>query len=296
MTPFSFLMRCVVLTMVAAVCWLAPLFLVKGSVTALMMVAAQGHFTMAYLYHYRSGKITAGYALGFGSAFLLLFGSYALFQWTTLLGFVVSGYFIIHFLYDERHMTQEPPEFSGWLRALPTVFVLGADVLCRYTAAPLLPTYWACLAAALVLVAWLIAQMLWQGRRPGLGDWYFLLIFLLSSAIVFSGHLFPGPLSESAINFAILAHVANWYLNYFLRLRDDRKALGKFFGEVILLNAVLAIGFVVYYSHIDQPGPFIGWLGYYFLQPYFQLWAMLHYFVTFRASDFRNWVPATLAR
>lgn len=97
---------------------------------------AQAHFLMAYYYQYKAGKLNRSYVVKYIAAFFIVFGSYYFFDQNGWPSFLMSAYFVIHFLYDERYLMSESADFYGWIRlspimaaCSPVVFSsLGVDV------------------------------------------------------------------------------------------------------------------------------------------------------------------------
>lgn len=295
MTGTALLLRSMALLVIAALCWALPGALFAGSAAALMILTGQAHFSMTYLYHYRTGRMTRRYLLRLGAMMALLFGAFALWPAVELLALATAAYFLVHFLYDERHLMREAPDAAGWLRALPTLVVLAGALAWQHSDLPPAPVFWASLAIALGLVARHGYGMWRRGERPGYACAYFLLLFLVSTAFCGAAALLPAQPGRDITHFVVITHVANWYLSYFSRFSDNRPVFNRFLVEVVAINGALAILFVLFYRYLEVPAHPTAVLGFYFLEPYFYLWALLHYFVTFRPTDLRNWIPHAAA-
>src|SRR5690606_39353002 len=89
------------------------------------------------------------------------------------------------------------------------------------------------------------------------------------------------------LHFLVVAHVANWYVHYLIKLSGrSRIELRRFSREVVFLNLVTAMFFVLYVSHHLPAGQESGPLVYFFDPVYFYLWTVMHFLASFRPGDY----------
>jgi hypothetical protein len=250
-----------------------------------MVVLGQAHFTMAYVYQYRAGKVDRAYMLKYVFFFSLLFGSFAIFDWWRTLGFVAAGYFVLHFLYDERFLLAEKPGFDGWVRLLPILVIFGAKCLYDWYEIDVL-NYAGALAVSGATV-W-AARLVQTRRWPSYQDVSFALVFVLGLVFVYGDAVFNTPFQRNTMQFIVLTHYMNWYFHFLVRFKDKPVLYKTLIRDIIAFNGIIALAFLGY-ANLDWD---VANLGRYAFEPsYFYLWTLMHYIVTFRPADLRNWVP-----
>lgn len=248
-----------------------------------VVILGQAHFLLAYLYQYKAGKINARYIIKYAIVFILLFGSYYLYGWSALLSTSAGFYFVIHFLYDERHLMSEPTSFEGWLRLCPLIVICTPHLFLLYG----LNFFEPAKSISLLLAGLYITSRITSKKAITVQDIYFLIIFITCYFMVFS---LKDPSQTQVLNFIILVHYGNWYLNYLVKFRSKPVAFKTLSYEMAICNALML--FLFYYYSI-QPTPILSGFKYFFHGDYFSLWTLMHYLVTFRSSDLRNWLPDT---
>lgn len=255
-----------------------------------MLILAQGHFLLSYLYQYRAGKMNQRYARRYVPFAAFFFGICFFLSVDKLIEGITAAYFVVHFFYDERYLLHEKTDFWGWRITLPTIGILGAEVVYRYAAvrpAWLLPV---ALGLCSAYMFWVILQGSFRQQSFSRRDGYFLTIFIFATLLTLSGKLLPGPVNFNAINFIILVHFGNWYWSYILKLSSSRALLGKFLLETVVVNSVMgALMLSLLNSSFSVPLSAIA--GFFFLRPYFHVWTLLHYVATYRSTDIMNWIP-----
>lgn len=273
---------------IALICLAEPRYLPEKSVAGAMMVLAQGHFFLSYLYQYRAGKMTPKFTKRYLFAVAGVLSAYALVSQVKVIEAITAGYFIIHFFYDERHLLDEKPNSRGWLICLPTIVLLAAEVLHLYAKISS-PTIFLALIMAGSLIIITIIWAEWR-RRSGwrTRNFYFFLVFLCAVSMILVGRLLPGLENRNALNFIILLHFANWYLHQLRKLDGNRVGLKKFVVEAAGINALFGILMVTLLWFPLLRGPTVI-AEYLFLSPNFHLWTILHYAATFRYADLGNW-------
>jgi hypothetical protein len=107
--------------------------------------------------------------------------------------------------------------------------------------------------------------------------------------IMYGSRITGAPANKNALNFIIITHYVNWYLHYIVRFRGEPAKLNPLLRHIVLFNT----GMAAIYASLRLLGAPIGVLGPGLFEPswYFS-WTLLHYMVTFRPADLRNWVPA----
>ncbi|MBN8221242.1 MAG: hypothetical protein J0L53_09975 [Spirochaetes bacterium] len=276
---------------IGALCWLEPFCLPEKSVAGLMMILAQGHFLLSYLYQFRAGKMNQGYARRYFPFAIVLFGACLFTPMERLIEGITGAYFVIHFFYDERYLLREKAEFSGWKFTLPTIVLLSTEVIYRYAIAFPVWLYIIIFALCATGMAWMVLRAILSAQGFSVRNVYFLGIFGVAALLTLSGKLLPGPVNLNAINFIILVHFGNWYLSYVLKLRTQRVLFRKFLLETIVVNGVMG-GLMFLFVYPTSLVFLSGLTGLLYSRPYFHAWTILHYVATYRPADVMNWVPA----
>ncbi len=285
-----FPIRYLTLLAVAALCWVEPFWLPLNSVGGLMAVLAQGHFILGYWYQYKAGKMNRSYAARYIPIASVLFAACLLISAERLFEPVAAAYFLIHFFYDERYLLREDADFFGWRIALPTIGLLVAEVIYRFTS---LKSTWFILGTFIIAatyIGWLILREVFLTRSFSSRSLYFSGIFFVASLLVLSGKVLPGPINLNAINFIILIHIGNWYWRYITKFTSSRALLGRFCAEVIAVNMIM--GILMFFRLHSSFSPLLTGLGgVFFLHPNFHVWSILHIVATYRSGDIMNWIP-----
>lgn len=256
----------------------------------LMIILGMGHFALTYIYQFKAGKIDNAYiARWLLLFFLLIFGVY---QTDISQGFMYlsMGYFVMHFLYDERHMYQEDTDFIGWLRISPILFLYLVFIL------GLLIPEMRVLHSSKVIIGGSVLLLLsyfivfrWRGEKIYPSDLYLLLVYFGSIFLLFVAY--PRMLLgfQSMYTLVVLLHVYNWYLKYFEKYADDQDSLISFVGTLVLVNAALFATFLL--IKISNAGALLPVFNILFSLEGFYIWATLHFIFTFRRQDMQNWKP-----
>ena len=255
-----------------------------------MMILAQGHFLLSYLYQYKAGKMNQGYARRYFPFAILLFGACLLTPTEKLIEGITVAYFVVHFFYDERYLLREKAEFSGWKIALPTIVLLSTEVIYRYAIAFPLLLYFIIFALCAACMFWMIVRAMQFEQGFSRRNAYFSAIFGVAALLALSGKLLPGPVNLNSINFIILVHFGNWYLSYAIKLRTNRVLFRKFLFETIAVNGVMG-GLMLLFVYPSSSVLLSGITGLLFSRPYFHAWTILHYVATYRPTDTMNWIP-----
>jgi hypothetical protein len=285
-----FPIRFLTLLTVGVLCWAEPFCLPLNSVGGLMAVLAQGHFLLGYWYQYKTGKIDRSYAARYLPIAGLLFAACLLTSVDKLLEILAAAYFLIHFFYDERYLLREDADFFGWRIAMPTIGLLAAEIIYRFTH---FHSSWFILSAFILgatYLIWLIISEIVIMRRFSSRSLYFSGIFAVASLLVLSGKVLPGPVNLNAVTFIILMHIANWYWRYITKFATSRVLLGRFVAGVIAVNMIM--GILMFFRFHSSYSPFLTGFGEVFFQhPNFYVWSILHFVATYRSGDAMNWIP-----
>ncbi len=283
LTSRLFAVRTLIMFAVAAFC----LSFSKSFVMNVMIILGQAHFSMAYLYQYKAGKVDRQYVIKYVCLFIGLFGGFSLFGWERTLGFVAGTYFVLHFLYDERFLLAEKSDFYGWMRLMPVLVIFAARSLYDWYQIDLL-SYAAALATSGFIV-W-AGNLVRNRRRPNYQDISFVLVFMLGMVFVY-GEPIVGPSAQrNTLSFIIITHYMNWYFHYLVRFSDKPQILKTLVRDIVLINGALFILFLGYHYFDGAAADY----GRFIFEPsFFYLWTLMHYMVTFRPTDLRNWVPAS---
>jgi len=290
MADFTYPFRFFITFAVGGLCWSEPFYLPEKSVAGIMMILAQGHFLLSYLYQYKAGKMNQGYARRYFPFAILLFGACLLTPTEKLIEGITVAYFVIHFFYDERYLLREKADFAGWQIALPTICLLSAEVIYRYAIAFPLWLYFTIFALCAAFMLQMILRSLLSNQGISWRNAYFLAIFGVAALLTLSGKLLAGPVNLNAINFIILVHFGNWYLSYVLKLRTRQVLFRRFLLETIAVNSVMG-GLMILFLFPPSSVFLSGITGLLFSRPYFHAWTILHYVATYRPTDIMNWVP-----
>jgi hypothetical protein len=282
--------RFAILVPTGFLCLIEPYFLRENIIGGMTGILVQGHFLMGYLYQYKSGKINQTYALRYLPVALLLFAACLLLPVDRLLTISATGYFLIHFFYDERYMLREEAELSGWKIALPTIGLLFAEILYRYAGLRSLMLILGAFILSGLYISWLILSEIMRTHRFSWRSGYFLTTFAMAAALTLSGKIFPGPVNPNALHFLFLLHSANWYWRYVQKFSVERNLLRKFCVETMAVNMVL--GSLMFFRYHSSYSILLSALaGVLFMHPYFQVWSLLHFVATYRSQDIMNWIP-----
>lgn len=244
-------------------------------------IFGQAHFLMAYYYQYKARKINKSYIVKYLFAFFVVFGVYSLYGPNGWPSFLAQSYFVIHFLYDERFLMSESTSFDGWMRLSPIIIVCSPEFLSRLG----IDISEQARVLSLIVLCGYVASRVVKKKSITKQDIYFLLIFCACYFLTYSKFFIAVPL---AVSFIILTHYSNWYLNYFVKFSNDPVRLKKFSFEVVAVNILMLLLFYVYVEW-DMTSSSV--LKYWFRDDYFCLWTIMHYFVTFRQGDLKNWIP-----
>jgi hypothetical protein len=248
-----------------------------------VVILGQAHFLLAYLYQFKTGKINFSYIAKYIVVFVAIFGSYFLYGPNSLPGFLAGAYFVIHFLYDERYLMSEPTSFEGWLRLSPFIVVCFPHLLLQYG----IDIYEPAKNISLFFFSAYIISRIINKKPVTEQDAYFLITFTACYFLTFSSY---APSQTQVLNFIILVHYGNWYLNYLIKFKDKPAAFKTLSIEILLCNALMLI---LFYYHSIEHASMLSGFKYFFSNDYFSLWTIMHYLVTFRSTDLRNWLPET---
>lgn len=253
-----------------------------------MVLLAQGHFLLAYIYQFRAGKINQAYAKRYIPFAVLMFASCFLLPVGNVFEILATTYFLIHFFYDERYLLGEKTDLSGWLICLPTIALLGAEILYLFCNIRSRWLFFGSTAISALTMFVIIFTEVLQRRSISKRSAYFLTVFIVSMLLVLGGKILPGPLNVNAVNFLILLHFGNWYWHYFNKFASNRQLFTKFFTEIFAMNALMAT--LMYFHFHSSFSVFLsGLAGALFLHPFFHIWTLLHFVATFRPTDIGNW-------
>jgi hypothetical protein len=131
-----------------------------------LMVMGQAQLTMAYFYQYKAGKVDRAYVIRFSAMFAALLVGVLWLDWGPGVHFLAAGYFVVHFLYDERHLVEDGDDFGGWLRLLPIALIFLAMVVRNRLGFD--AQFEAGVVAVAGVAVWTLG-MAFRGRRPAAG-------------------------------------------------------------------------------------------------------------------------------
>ncbi|WP_041948396.1 hypothetical protein [Turneriella parva] len=290
LAEFSYPVRFFFILTIGTLCWVEPFFLPENSIGGVTAIVAQGHFLLGYLYQYKAGKMNQAYAMLYLPVAVLLFGASIFLPVERLIYVLAATYFLVHYFYDERYLLKERAEFSGWKITLPTIAVLFAETLYRYAGLRYALLLQLAFVVSAAYMLWLILSEILRIHRLSARNWYFLATFCIAATLTLSGKAAPGSLNPNALNFLILMHCANWYWRYVEKFSADRKLLRRFSVETVIIN--LFLGVLMFFRFHSSYSVFVSALaGVLFVHPYFQVWSLLHFVVTYRPADNMNWIP-----
>lgn len=281
LTTPQYLIRIAIMLGVAVFC-LSVSFRVAFSV---VLVMGHAHYLMAYLYQYKAGKMDRGYLARLFAMFALMLVALEWLDWGAAIYLLGSGYFVLHFLYDERFLLADGNDFRGWLRVLPIVLIYVAAPIHVGLGLDLQPLAGMVAVGGFALHA---GAMAIARRRPSQQDISFLLIFAIGMTFLYPQHFGNLARAGNGINFIVITHYMNWYFQYLVRFRDAPKSRNTLLVDIAWTNGLIL---AVYLAARNLGGPFAAVGSVMFTAEWYFGWTLLHYFVTFRPSDLRNWVP-----
>jgi hypothetical protein len=243
------------------------------------------HYLMAYLYQYKAGKMDRAYLVRFAAMFALMLVGLAWLDWGWAFYLLGSGYFVLHFLYDERFLLADGNDFRGWLRVLPIALIYLAATANVRLGIDLQPLAGVVAVAGFAVHA---GAMALKRVRPTQQDLSFLLVFAIGMTFLYPQHFGGFANGLNALNFIVLTHYMNWYFQYLVRFRNTPAARNTLLVDIAWTNALI-LGVFLAARSFGGPIAIVG-DGLFTADWYFG-WTLLHYAVTFRPGDLRNWLP-----
>lgn len=212
----------------------------ENVISAAMIILAQSHFLMAYLYQYRGGKMNRWYILC-ASILLVVFAAIFAFveQPLYFLFTIASLLFSIHFVIDEVTLHDET-----WTdeKAVTIVgFVLFFNAIAFSTLYPGLR--WLIIIFSTAVFSYMLVRLV-KAHWPSNSERYLWFLSLLFSLYYFFH-------TTSNLNFLvffiILLHGINWLLGYGVRMHGHKKEKQYWIETVffLLLCGVLELVYVV---------------------------------------------------
>lgn len=183
----------------------------ENVISVSMLILAQSHFLMAYLYQYRGGKMNAWY-ISTALLLLLLFGSifmfvpeplYVLFTLATLL-------FSVHFVVDEITLHDDSWTSENSLSVFG--FILLFNAIAFSTLYPTLQ--WLIIIFSITVFSYALVRLL-KGKWPSTSERY---LWFLSILFLFYYVLHRSTNLDFLVFFIILLHGSNWLIGYGIRL------------------------------------------------------------------------------
>lgn len=242
----------------------------ENVISATMIILAQSHFLMAYLYQYRGGKMNSWYIC---TVLLLLLCSLSIFifvqQPLYLLFTVASLLFSIHFVVDEVTLHDE----SWTLEKAVTIvgFVLLFNAIAFSTLYPGLQ--WLIIIFSIGVFSYMLVRLV-KAHWPSKAErylWYLSILFTLYYFSHTTSHL------NFLVFFIILLHGLNWILGYGIKMHGHKKERVYWMETFFFLTvcAVLEVVYVV--THTPYLVFFFSFLPYY-------CWAIAHIVLSVMAT------------
>lgn len=265
-----------------AICFLVSL---TPYSTITMIVIGHVHFLLPYIYHSRDGKINTQYLLkcGFLLALILIWLLYS--PNPRLIYYLIIGYSVLHFLFDERYMFSESNDYLGWMRLSPIwllffSFTLGLAIP-SFSLSKAVDT--GVFISLIALASYVLYSRLY-GYKAYPSDYYLLTVYA-SLVCIFYLARFP----IAAFQFLFFVHSVNWYIKYYLKLRNQPEKLSIYKKDVLICNLGMVIFFFLLTFGLGESGAQASRK--IFSPELFYICGALHYLISFRAGDFYNWVP-----
>ncbi len=253
-------------------------FCTPAQVLQILIVAGQGHFFIAYRYQYKAGKITTKFLILY---LTLLTSLLAIFLYTEAFGWlvVIAGtQFLMHFLQDEVFL------FGGTHSIFTSLEVLAACVL--YFGVLHDQIFFSSISGytnllALLLIFGYVLLALFRKYRPIIPS----RPVLVSLILLFSIELFSISVpAEILLGSIILFHYMEWYVHFWLKLKNNKPALFSYLRWVVGINLFVV---TLYLCYVYAQDTFM-LLQYLFLPFYFYIWTLMHTLTSIRAADFKN--------
>lgn len=277
----------------AALAFMPPLAVLKVAV-----ILGHAHILTAWLYWYLAGKTRGTFPLRFALALLLVFGSYLVHPWFSLLILVAPMFFLFHFVFDEIHLLRVPINlrsspvtpgrflealmfvglYAGLiLDAVPGHLIRNGYYLTPPVESPHLPRF---LPLLLCSAAGYLVLVLLGRHRPDWGSAYFLGGSAGLGWLIWRNSHFN---YVGLLTFLILVHVLNWYVHYFLSLASNSQARGLYLVRVIGLILLSVMAFSL--GQFNLAGPASPALRFLYQETFYDLWTMLHLIFSLRLVD-----------
>lgn len=235
------------------------------------IVLGQGHFFLTYLYQYRGKKINRLYIVMYLICLPVAMWLALLLPDAVMLT-AAAVLFSIHFVFDEaRLLRKDNTRVSLLLLVPPVSFFLGYFLYDQFSI-DLLP-YLILLSVVVVAIT-----LLRFGAQPLLSK-HVLVPNILTAVVLFaygSGLIFPAGLFLGAM---IIHHYFAWYIHQYTKLYADSARLGNYITEVLFVNVLLILLFVLYTSAMTE----VPWLRILFEPSFFYAWTILH--ILFSSQD-----------
>ncbi|MBS2038579.1 hypothetical protein JST97_26605 [bacterium] len=267
-------------------------------VLKIAVILGHAHILTAWLYWYLAGKTRGTFPLRFSAALLLVFGSYLLHPWFSVLILVAPLFFLFHFVFDEIHLLRVPlnlrssPVTPGrFLEALMFVALYAGLILdavpghllrsgCSLTVPPEVshgPKFLPLLIGSGLIYGLLI---LLGRHRPDWGSAYF-----LGGSAALGWLIWRNFQCDyvALLAFLILVHVLNWYIHYFLNLAGSPRAQALYLARVLGLILLSALAFSL--GQFNLAGPASPGLRFLYQETFYDLWTMLHLIFSLRLVD-----------
>lgn len=254
-----------------------PLVLLLGAylfsenvISVSMIILAQSHFLMAYLYQYRGGKMNRWYVL---VAVLLLFLFVGIFLFVEqplyLLFTVASLLFSIHFVVDEVTLHDESwtPE-----KAVSIVgFVLLFNAIAFSTLYPGLR--WLIVIFTTAVFSYMLVRLV-KAHWPSTSERYLWFLSILFTLYYFSQATFH---LNFLVFFIILLHGLNWIVGYGIKMHGHQKEKSYWMETFFFLTACAVLEVVYVVTQTPYLAFFFSFLPYY-------CWAIAHIVLSVMAT------------
>lgn len=267
------------LTIVSIVLTLILVSIINEKTSSWFILLGQGHFILSYFYKFRSNQLDKQFYWSYTLLAVFLFSTYLYFEYYKLLYFVTSLYFVIHFILDIFYLNKVRIHIVSALKiSLPLLIIFLSIILQSisfFSVSEVLCWYVYPLS---FLVLFFSGKLYWHFT---LGFALLSLFFFLSKLIFAYGYTNSNfaNLHTKAMGIIIISHYLMWYV-YYLYKSKDVLFINKYLYHVFVVNFIVIIFFFLYENSKFQ------FLDYFFQEDFFYIWTLLHYFSTFRKSDF----------